>query len=136
MRATIIFLGLLAIIFSCKPNKPVSSLDMTSVDKAEIDTIRIENEELEYEILILEVGFEAWLATQRPMTYYTQSTLENKNKFYVSEWNRRANSPLQYGPLLYNQPIDYQYHIDYGLEVNYLLFMYFEFFQKKYKQRL
>lgn len=136
MRGTIIFIGLLVLIFSCKPNEPVSNSEMTSVDKTEIDTIRIQNEELEYEILILEIGFEAWLATQKPMTYYTQSTLENKNKFYVSEWNRRANSPIQYGPLLYSQPIDYQYHIDYGMEVNYLLFMYFEFFQKKYKQRL
>ena len=136
MRATIIFIGLLAVIFSCKPNKPLSNSDMTSVDGAEIDTIRIQNEELEYEVLIIEVGFEAWLVTQKPIEYYTQSTLENKNKFYVSEWNRRANSPLEYGPLLYSQPIYYQYHIDYGKEVNYLLFMYFKFFQKKYKQRL
>ena len=136
MRATIIFISLLAIVFSCKPNKPISSSDLTSVDIAEIDTIRIQNEELEYEVLIIDVGFDAWLATQRPMGYFTQSTLENKNKFYVSEWNRRVNSPLEYGPLLYSQSIDYQYHIDYGMEVNYLLFMYFEFFQKKYKQRL
>ena len=136
MRATIILISLLAIVFSCKPNKPISSSDLASVDIAEIDTIRIQNEELEYEVLIIDVGFDAWLATQRPMGYYTQSTLENKNKFYVSEWNRRVNSPLEYGPLLYSQPIYYQYHIDYGMEVNYLLFMYFEFFQKKYKQRL
>jgi len=136
MRATIIFISLLAIVFSCKPNKPISSSDLASVDIAEIDTIRIQNEELEYEVLIIDVGFDAWLATQRPMGYYTQSTLENKNKFYVSEWNRRVNSPLEFGPLLYPQSIDYQYHIDYGMEVNYLLFMYFEFFQKKYKQRL
>ena len=30
--------------------------------------------------------------------------------------------------------IDYD-HIDYGMEVNYLLYMYFQFFQDKYKQR-
>ena len=135
MRITIIFIGFLALIYACEPSKSASSSKITTVDQS-VDTIKIQNEELEYEVLIIEVGFEAWLVTQRPMGYYTQSTLENKNKFYVSEWNRRANSPLEYGPLLYSQPIDYQYHIDYGMEVNYLLFMYFEFFQKKYKQRL
>ena len=69
--------------FGCHPNKSVNSKEIAKVDQTAKDTIRIQNEELEYEILILEVGFEAWLATQRPMGYYTQSTLENKNKFYV-----------------------------------------------------
>ena len=136
MRVTIILLFLITAFFGCHPNKSVNSKEIAKVDQTAKDTIRIQNEELEYEILILEVGFEAWLATQRPMGYYTQSTLENKNKFYVAEWNRRANVPNAFDPLLYNQRIDYQHHIDYGLEVNYLLYMYFEFFQKKYKQRL
>ncbi len=136
MRSTIFFIFLLAIIFSCKPNKSVSSINTTSNSESTIDTIRIQNEELEYEIIILEVGFEAWLATQRPMEYYTKSILANQNKFYVMEWNRRASFPAANNHLLYAQIIDYQFHIDYGLEVNYLLNMYFEFFQKKYKQRL
>lgn len=100
------------------------------------DTIRIANEELEYEIIILELGFESWLATQRPQSYYTQSTLEIKNLFYVTEWNNRVSQPFVYDPNLYMQPIDYRQGIDYGMEVNYLLYMYFQFFEQKYNQNL
>lgn len=136
MKAFIVILIFLTVIFSCNPSKSVNNTKIDTSDQTVVDTIRIQNEELEYDIMILEVGFEAWLVTQRPMGYYTQSTLENKNRYYAAEWNRRASVPNAFDPLLYNQPIDYQSHIDYGLEVNYLLFMYFEFFQKKYKQRL
>lgn len=136
MRAILIILFLITVIFSCHPSKSVTSgKTKTDTEKAK-DTIRIQNEELQYEIIILEVGFEAWLATQRPRWYYTQSFLENRNRYYVLEWNRRAGFPNQFDPLLYNQSINYQFNIDYGKEVNYLLFMYFEFFQQKYKQRL
>jgi hypothetical protein len=102
----------------------------------ETDTIKIENEELEYEIIILEVGFNNWLVTQRPMWYYSLNILENRNRYYVLEWNRRVQSPHLFNPNLYMQFIDYNPAIEYGLEVNYLLFMYFEFFQQKYGQRL
>ena len=129
-------LFLITAFFGCHPNKSVNSKEIAKVDQTAKDTIRIQNEELEYEILILEVGFEAWLATQRPRWYYTQSLLENRNRYYVLEWNRRAAFPNQFDPLLYSQPINYELQIDYGKEVNYLLFMYFEFFQQKYKQRL
>jgi hypothetical protein len=136
MRATIIILFLLIVFFGCNPSKSINEAKIDTGTEAVTDTIRIQNEELQYEIIILEVGFEAWLATQRPMWYYTQSLLENRNKYYVLEWNRRAGFPNQFDPLLYNQSINYQFNIDYGKEVNYLLFMYFEFFQQKYNQRL
>ena len=139
-RANVLWLAaLLIFIASCEAKKATSTSKISATSEVEevvADTIRIENEALEYEIIILEVGFEAWLATQKPMDYYTQTTLENKNKFYVSEWNRRASLPSSFSPLLYNQQIWYQFNIDYGMEVNYMLFMYFQFFQKKYKQRL
>ncbi len=136
MRAILIILFLITVILSCHPSKSVASSRTETDTEKVIDTIRIQNEELQYEILILEVGFEAWLATQRPRWYYTQSLLENRNRYYVLEWNRRVGFPNQFDPLLYNQSINYQFNIDYGKEVNYLLFMYFEFFQQKYKQRL
>ncbi len=100
------------------------------------DTIRIENDELEYEIIILELGFNNWLATQPPMSYFSLNVLENRNKAYVFEWNQRAANPTAWNPNLYNQFIDYDPTIRYGLEVNYMLYMYFEFFQQKYRQKL
>jgi len=136
MRNTIILIMFATILYACEPSKSASTSKLEAVDQEAIDTIKIENKELEYEIMILEIGFENWLVTQRPIEYYTQAMLENRNMFLVSEWNRRVNMPNVYDPLLYNQPIDYQQRIDYGKEVNYMLYMYFQFFEKKYKQRL
>jgi hypothetical protein len=117
-------------------SKEITPVSDTLADPSSQDTIRIENEELEYEIIILEVGFNQWLQTQRPMWYFTENVLENRNRYYVYEWNLRAMNPAVWDPNLYVQMIDYQSTIRYGLEVNYMLYMYFEFFQQKYKQRL
>jgi len=100
------------------------------------DKVVIENKELEYEIIIIEPGFNSWLIIQKPMSYYSQSTLENKNQFYITSWNQRVLQPFKYSTNLYEMRIDYDSHIDYGLEVNYKLFMYFTYFQQKYKQKL
>lgn len=100
------------------------------------DKIVIENKKLEYEVIIIEPGFSSWLVTQKPMSYYSQSTLEIKNKFYVVTWNQRVLQPFNYSTDLYEMRIDYDSYVDYGLEVNYKLFMYFTYFQQKYKQKL
>ena len=127
---------LIILLYACgSPAKGLNSANRENTDQ-QTDTIRIANEELEYEIIILEVGFESWLVTQRPMWFYSKQYLANRNWLNVSEWNRRVTNPLAYRSDLYMNLIDYEPHIDYGLEVNYLLFMYFEFFQQKYNQRL
>ena len=108
----------------------------TLTGTATLDTITIENDELEYEIIILEIGFNQWLVSQPPMNYWSLNVLEQRNRAYVFEWNQRAANPTAWNPNLYNQFIDYDPTIRYGLEVNYMLYMYFEFFQQKYRQRL
>ena len=125
----------IAIAVSCK-SKDVQHGSVMAVNESERDTIVIENEELEYEIIIIDYGFDSWLATQRPMEYYTQPTLESKNLFWVTTYNQRVLRPDIYNPDLYMRTIDYDPKIDYGMEVNYLLYKYLEFFQKKYKQKL
>ncbi len=136
MKYFLIFFGLIFFVYSC--NTPKAAVDKaTDVSNEKVaDTIRIINEELEYEIIIIDIGFDSWLVTQKPMSYYSNNTLRIKNNFYVVEWNTRVNQPLVYNPSLYEFPIDYSPHIDYGIEVNYKLYMYFQFFQQKYKQRL
>ena len=136
MKKLIAFLLLLVSIYSC--NTSQSTSDNSDIVPAKIsnDTIRIENKELEYEIIIIELGFDSWLASQKPMTYYSNNFLAIKNNIYVIEWNQRVMQPLMYNPNLYELLIDYDPKIDYGIEVNYKLFMYFKFFQKKYNQRL
>ena len=100
------------------------------------DTLVIENKELEYEVIIIEPGFNSWLITQKPMSNYSKSALEIKNQFYITSWNQRVSHPFKYDTNLYEMSINYDSHLDYGLEVNYKLFMYFTYFQKKYKQKL
>ncbi|MGI9532878.1 DUF6146 family protein [Lutimonas sp.] len=124
------------VLFACGANKQSVDQDPPMDASVTVDTIRIENKELEYEITIMEIGFESWLATQRSPDYFTQKTLESKNLFYVTEWNRRVMMPHGYNSLIYEQQIFYDPKLDYGMEVNYLLYMYFQFFEKKYKQKL
>lgn len=120
------------LIFSCgTPKKTISVAD----DQKE-DPVRIANDSLEYEIIIIDLGFNSYLATAKPMNFYTQSTLEAKNRVYVTEWNIRVADPLRYNSSIYENIIDYQPNIDYGMEVNYKLYQYFQFAQKKYKMRL
>ena len=98
--------------------------------------VRIANDELEYEIIIIDPGFETYLLTiAKPANFYSQSYYETKNKFYVIEWNSRARNPLAYNPNIYENVIDYDFNIDYGLDVNYKLFNYFKFVEYKYKQQ-
>ncbi len=99
------------------------------------DTIRIANDSLEYEIIIIEPGFDSWLITQPKRGFYGQSLLESKNRSFVSEYNSRVLQPNEYSPNLYTEQINYNPAVDYGYEVNYLLYNYFVYFQDKYNQK-
>lgn len=104
---------------------------------AQGDTVRIANDELQYEVIIIDPGFNTWLNSRAyPRGYYSQSYLESKNQLYVSEWNSRALQPQLYDPNLYEMKISYDSNINYGYEVNYLIYNYFIYFQNTYKQKL
>lgn len=123
--------------YACNTNKMVISNASEGMSVTEQDTVRIANEEIEYEIMIIEPGFNAWLMSiAKPEGYYSQGFLESRNLLYVAEWNRRVLGGTQYDPNLYQMQIDYRFGIDYGYEVNYKLYNYFIYFQRKYKQRL
>lgn len=98
--------------------------------------MRIANDSLEYELIVIEPGFNSWLATQPPRGFYAQSTLEIRNGFYVTEYNLRVLNPMRYDASIYVWRIDFENKVDYGYEVNYLLYNYFLFFEKRYKQKL
>jgi len=120
------------LIVSCGgPKKSVAT-----TDNQKEEPVRIANDSLEYEIMIIDVGFTNYLATAKPVSYYTQSYLEARNRIYVVEWNNRARNLTRYNANIYENVIDYQPNIDYGMEVNYKLFQYFQFAQRKYKMRL
>ena len=101
------------------------------------DTIRIANDDLEYEVIIIDVGFATWLNSRaQPRNFYSETFLENKNQFFVAEWNRRVLEPQRFDPNLYEMQINYDPSIHYGYEVNYLIYNYMIYFQNTYRQRL
>jgi len=132
MKYVLYITALILSLASCDSYKSASS----SVAKgSENDTIHIKNDSLEYEIMIIEPGFNNWLATQQPRGFYGQTFLESKNTLFVSEYNNRVRNFQRYDRNLYQQEINYEFGIDYGYEVNYLLYNYFIYFQKTYNQR-
>ncbi|WP_238858001.1 DUF6146 family protein [Poritiphilus flavus] len=105
--------------------------------RTENDTVSISGDETEYEIIIIDPGFNVWLRSiARPEGYYSQSFLEIRNQIYVINWNNRVLQPQQFSPRLYELQINYDPTIDYGYELNYKLYNYFIYFQRKYGQRL
>lgn len=136
MKRLILILIVLAFIVSCKTTDRAQPSNKDVATTAQ-DTVRIANDELEYEIIIIEPGFEAWLARiAKKEGHYSQEYLEGRNQIYVAEWNRRVLQPSVYDPNLYELQIDYNPTIDYGYEVNYKLYNYFIYFQLHYKQQL
>lgn len=133
MKYVVSILVLIVAFASC--NSPKQTVSEREAAEQPQDTVRIANEELEYEIIIIEPGFYNWLSTQQPRGYYGQEYLERKNLQWVMEWNRRVMNFQLYPPTLYQLEINYQSNIDYGYEVNYLLFNYFVYFQRTYNQK-
>ncbi len=144
----VIYIFLLALfLFNCTASKRAplepSSKQTTEIAsekelaQVENDTVVIANDQLEYEIIIIEPGFNTWLLSRaRPEGFYSQQYLENRNYLYVLEWNQRVLQPGRFNPNLYELQIDYQPNIDYGYDVNYKLFNYFIYFQLTYNERL
>jgi len=135
-----VVLIVLAVICSCKTNN-INGTGSTAGKGAAAagtanDTVRIANDTLEYEIIIIDPGFNGWMATRaKPRNYYSQQYLENKNRMWVVEWNIRTQNPLRYRDL-YQMQIDYSPNINYGYEVNYMLYNYLVYFQLTNRQRL
>jgi len=131
--SSLIFLGCIG----AKTTSEISDKEKQAFTSQVADTVEISDPESNYEIIIIEPGFNVWLQTvARPEGYYSQTFLETRNRLYVIEWNNRVINTMQYNPQLYELQINYDPMIDYGYEVNYKLYNYFIYFQRRYNQRL
>ncbi|MGV9002944.1 DUF6146 family protein [Flavobacterium sp.] len=137
MKYLIGSLILFVLLTSCKSSKSGFKNINNQTAPAANDTIKIVNEALEYEVIIIDGGFNSWLAaTAKPRGYYSENYLEDRNAIFVQEWNSRVNQPMTYNTNLYELRIDYDQLIHYGYEVNYLIYNYMIYFQIKNNQRL
>ena len=136
----LLFLMLILAVTSCNSSKKTVEPgpdEKIAFNQTEGDTIQIASDKTEYQIIIIEPGFNYWLRSiAKPEGYYSQSYLENRNRLYVMNWNQRVLTPGQFDPSLDQLQIDYNDQTDYGYEVNYKLYNYFIYFQRKYNQRL
>jgi len=87
----------------------------------------------EYSLIVLDPGFETWLAGRPQMNFYSNDYYRDRNLFLVSEWNLRY---ITGNKDLYETFIDYSPFIDYGIEFNYRLFYYFKYFEETNHIRL
>lgn len=125
-----------SLYFSCAAPKTIPK-EISKKDYFQSkDTVRIANDEIGYEVIIIDPQFYTWLNTMSlPRSYYTLQFLEGKNQQYVSEWNRRVVNS-SYNKNLYDMQINYDATTRYGFEVNYLIYNYFIYFQNRNKQQL
>ena len=124
-----------AVFMSC--NVPKTSKSFSEKPWLSSDTIRIQNEEIEYDVIIIDAGFQSWFNSYaKPKNYFSQSYMESRNKIWVLEWNRRAMQPTMYNPNLYEMTINYQNNINYGYDVNYMIYNYLVCFQLKNNEKL
>ena len=136
MKSIVVLLfAVFSILVACNSSKTQKKFD--DKPKLESDTIRISNNEIEYDVIIIDGGFTSWFNTYaRPRSFYTQSYLEARNRVWVLEWNRRAMLPSQYNPNLYEMTINYDSTTNYGYEVNYMIYNYLVYFQLTNNQKL
>ena len=136
MKKVLFFILVFVLLIHCASPKNITITDKFDLSNVS-DTIKISNEDLEYEVVIIDTGFYSWFyGNARPRGYYSQSYLEARNRAWVITYNQRAMQPMNFNPNLYMMSIDYQSNIDYGYEVNYMLFNYLVYFQQVNKQNL
>jgi hypothetical protein len=128
----VVLLFILGIFFWACASSPINN---KNIEKEE--PVVFANDSLEYEIIIIDIGFNAFLnSIAQPEGFYSQNYLESRNRIWVQEWNNRARNPQQFSTNIYENIIDFLPSIDYGYDVNYKLFNYFLFAQQKYKMSL
>ena len=115
-----------------------TSGNLNLVDRKGPNVINPDEDEEEYELVIIDSGFDRWATTnQKPIGYYSPWYYAQKNRIYVQAWNERADQQGFYRSENYpfEQRINYDYSIDYGVELNYQLFWYFKYIEDLYGRR-
>jgi len=98
------------------------------------NVVDLQQQEEEYEILIIDPGFETWMITNsRPIWYHSPQYYRQKNILYVSDWNSKVHTLRYRSP--FTEEINYDPATDYGVEVDYQLFWYFKYIHRTYGGR-
>jgi hypothetical protein len=119
----VILIALLSL--SCSPAKKLNR----TAGKADITVVSNDKDSTEYEIIIIDPGFQSWFESHRkPEWYYSIEYLANWNNQYVTAWNIKYHNTqfqAEHPDSPFWEPIDYRLGVDYGMDVNYKLYNYF-----------
>lgn len=112
----------------------------TGLKEHEVGIVEAGSDTAEYEITIIDTGFQSWFESHRkPKWYYELTYLENWNYRYVTAWNqkvRSANYQQSHPNNPFDEEINYQPDIKYGLDLNWKLFHYFKYIEETWGQIL
>jgi len=136
--ATYFMVTIFALLFlsSCGSHNAKNSTDPTKYTTLKLD--KVSSDSTEYDIIITDAGYDSFLATQKPMDFYSQRYYENWNRYYVIDWNNKVRNSAYHSikyQNIFDMYIDYDPSTDYGMEVNYKLYYYFRFVEERYGVR-
>ncbi|MDQ1769255.1 hypothetical protein GQR60_00295 [Labilibaculum sp. A4] len=124
MKKIIYLFFILSIVYGCSTYSAFKTPVPVQDNENEIAV----TDSVEYELLILDPGFESWFTTRNMMaTAHTNNYYKNWNQIYVLEWNQQY---MLGNPNMDNY-IEYDPLEDYGFEINYKLYNYFQFVEEK-----
>jgi hypothetical protein len=98
------------------------------MNREQIKADTVSADSMEYRLIILDPGFDSWLATKPSKDFYSNEYYAQKNRLYVTEWNQRYLT--SHNNDLYDNYIEYKLNTDYGIDLNYRLYYYFRYFEE------
>ena len=129
MKNLIFLLVFFAATVSCQPRKSIIDPETSAVMKPE------KNDDGEWDLTVIDTQYDYFLnAIAKPMGFYTESYLKNRNTFLVSEWNSYYYSG-KYRNII-ESSIDYNPQENYGIKFEYKLYQVFAYVYWKYGLRM
>lgn len=131
------YINLLLVIFVAIAFTACATSGRPGIDKPAASNLvnQDKHDEEEYELIIIDPGFNTWFMTHaRPMGYYSHAFYRQWNYQYVVAWNEKVNQQLYYHHPNYpfENRIAYDPHINYGIALDYQLFWYFRYVQSQF----
>lgn len=129
MKKIIVLIAAFSLMINCYGPKGMVKIEPNGSEIAQDGSV-IEEDSLEYELVVLDPGFDTWYLLQdSPARYRTQQYYENWNFQYVTAWNSLARNPRRGS--FFQTIIGYEPNVDYGFELNHKLFYYFQYVEHK-----
>ncbi|SFI36172.1 DUF6146 family protein [Halpernia frigidisoli] len=128
MKKVLFLLLMFGFTLSCVPKTKLPADGQTAMKPEK-------NEEGEWDLQVIDTQYDYFLtAIAKPMNFYTESYLKNRNSFLVPEWNSLYYSG-RYRNII-ESSIDYDPNEKYGLKFEYKLYQVFAYVQWNYRLKL